>query len=435
MNTLKLAFQYIKQNKATALLGILLAAFGSAILCILMLTSNQLENQLDQNSRGIDLVVGAKGSPTQLILSSIYHVDNPTGNITMRDAQLLANNPFVRMAVPLALGDNFKGHRIVGTDSTFLELYQLEVGEGRLWEADYEAVIGAEVARIQGLKIGDRFVGAHGLSEDGHIHGEHPFVVTGVLKSSGKLVDRLILSNVSSVWAIHGLHQEDAEDHDHTEAVHEHDEHEDHAEDAAHTDDEEEVVYVKSMVDMGAPEKEITAMLIQYSNPAAIGMLPRMVNQSTSMQAASPALESARLFSLLGMGIDSLQSLAYIIMFMAAFSVFISLYNAFKSRKYDLAIMRTLGASRGKLFGIVIAEGILITLFGAVLGIIFGHLTMYLIALQAGNAGSLISAFEFQQEEAWLFVVGIAVGFLAAVIPAVKAYNTSISETLADSNA
>jgi putative ABC transport system permease protein len=435
MNTLKLAFQYIKQNKATALLGILLAAFGSAILCILMLTSNQLENQLDQNSRGIDLVVGAKGSPTQLILSSIYHVDNPTGNITMRDAQLLANNPYVRMAVPLALGDNFKGHRIVGTDSTFLELYQLEVGEGRLWEADYEAVIGAEVARIQGLKIGDRFVGAHGLSEDGHIHGEHPFVVTGVLKSSGKLVDRLILSNVSSVWAIHGLHQEDAEDHDHTEAVHEHDEHEDHAEDTAHTEDEEEVVYVKSMVDMGAPEKEITAMLIQYSNPAAIGMLPRMVNQSTSMQAASPALESARLFSLLGMGIDSLQSLAYIIMFMAAFSVFISLYNAFKSRKYDLAIMRTLGASRGKLFGIVIAEGILITLFGAVLGIVFGHLTMYLIALQAGNAGSLISAFEFQQEEAWLFVVGIAVGFLAAVIPAVKAYNTSISETLADSNA
>lgn len=435
MNTLKLAFQYIKQNKATALLGILLAAFGSAILCILMLTSNQLENQLDQNSRGIDLVVGAKGSPTQLILSSIYHVDNPTGNITMRDAQLLANNPYVRMAVPLALGDNFKGHRIVGTDSTFLELYQLEVGEGRLWEADYEAVIGAEVARIQGLKIGDRFVGAHGLSEDGHIHGEHPFVVTGVLKSSGKLVDRLILSNVSSVWAIHGLHQEDAEDHDHTEAVHEHDEHEDHAEDTAHTDDEEEVVYVKSMVDMGAPEKEITAMLIQYSNPAAIGMLPRMVNQSTSMQAASPALESARLFSLLGMGIDSLQSLAYIIMFMAAFSVFISLYNAFKSRKYDLAIMRTLGASRGKLFGIVIAEGILITLFGAVLGIVLGHLTMYLIALQAGNAGSLISAFEFQQEEAWLFVVGIAVGFLAAVIPAVKAYNTSISETLADSNA
>lgn len=435
MNTLKLAFQYIKQNKATALLGILLAAFGSAILCILMLTSNQLENQLDQNSRGIDLVVGAKGSPTQLILSSIYHVDNPTGNITMRDAQLLANNPFVRMAVPLALGDNFKGHRIVGTDSTFLELYQLEVGEGRLWEADYEAVIGAEVARIQGLKIGDRFVGAHGLSEDGHIHGEHPFVVTGVLKSSGKLVDRLILSNVSSVWAIHGLHQEDAEDHDHTEAVHEHDEHEVHAEDTAHTDDEEEVVYVKSMVDMGAPEKEITAMLIQYSNPAAIGMLPRMVNQSTSMQAASPALESARLFSLLGMGIDSLQSLAYIIMFMAAFSVFISLYNAFKSRKYDLAIMRTLGASRGKLFGIVIAEGILITLFGAVLGIILGHLTMYLIAFQAGNAGSLISAFEFQQEEAWLFVVGIAVGFFAAVIPAVKAYNTSISETLADSNA
>lgn len=444
MNTIKLAWQYIKQNRATAILGVLLAAFGSAILCILMLTSNQLENQLDHNSRGIDLVVGAKGSPTQLILSSIYHVDNPTGNINMAEAQRVAMNPFVRLAVPLALGDNFKGHRIIGTDSTFLQIYNMTVDKGRMWETDFEAVIGAEVASVQGLKIGDRFVGAHGLSEEGHVHGGHPFEVTGILGKTGRITDRLILTTVGSVWAIHGLH-EDEEVHEEGSAAaneHEHKNADAEAEADAHEEaneqtdsvDADEPVFVKNLVDQGAPVPEITAMLIQYSNPAAIGQLPRMINQSTSMQAASPALESARLFSLLGVGIDSLQMLAYIIMFMAAFSVFISLYNAFKNRKYDLAIMRTLGASRGKLFGIVIVEGILITVFGAVLGLILGHLAMYGISLQAGNAGSLISAFQFQPEEAWLLVVGVVIGFVAAIIPALKAYNTSISETLAEAD-
>lgn len=455
MNIFKLAWQYIKQNRATAILGVLLAAFGSAILCILMLTSKQLENQLDHNSRGIDLVVGAKGSPTQLILSSIYHVDNPTGNIRYAEAQRLRANPFVRLAVPLALGDNFNGHRIIGTDSTFLEIYNMSVRDGKLFEKEFEAVIGADVAAQQGLKIGDRFVGAHGLSDEGHVHGEHPYEVTGILERSGRLTDRLILTTISSVWAVHGM---DSDDHDHEGEEHEHEEDDQdiyaHGHSGAHSDtdvhadkdsvsagdvaedDEEEIVLVKNIMGdvAGNMELEITAMLIQYSNPAAIGQLPRMINQSTAMQAASPALESARLFSLLGVGIDSLELLAYIIMFMAAFSVFISLYNSFKNRKYDLAIMRTLGASRGKLFGIVIAEGIIITLVGALLGLILGHLAMYYIGAQAGNAGSLISAFQFEPEEAWLLLVGVVIGFLAAIIPALKAYNTSISQTLSETD-
>ncbi|HZH54072.1 MAG TPA: FtsX-like permease family protein [Sphingobacteriaceae bacterium] len=455
MNIFKLAWQYIKQNRSTAILGVLLAAFGSAILCILMLTSKQLENQLDQNSRGIDLVVGAKGSPTQLILSSIYHVDNPTGNIRYAEAQRLQANPFVRLAVPLALGDNFNGHRIIGTDSTFLQIYNMSLRDGQLFENDFEAVIGADVAAQQGLKIGDRFVGAHGLSDEGHVHGEHPYVITGILERSGRLTDRLILTTISSVWAVHGMDGDDqgsADDDENSEeadedavfahghsgaqaSVNKPDE-PDSSTSVDGEDEEEEVVYVKNIMGdvAGNMELEITAMLIQYSNPAAIGQLPRMINQSTAMQAASPALESARLFSLLGVGIDSLELLAYVIMFMAAFSVFISLYNSFKNRKYDLAIMRTLGASRGKLFGIVIAEGIIITLVGAIVGLVLGHLAMYYIGAQAGNAGSLISAFQFEPEEAWLLLVGVVIGFLAAIIPALKAYNTSISQTLSETD-
>ncbi|MGV3764342.1 ABC transporter permease [Parapedobacter sp.] len=443
MNMLQIAWKNIRQSPATSILGILLTAFGTGILCVLLLTSRQIEDQLENNSRGIDLVVGAKGSPIQLILSSIYHMDNPTGNISLAEAQKLAANPMVKLAVPLSLGDNYRGHRIVGTDSTFLELYGLELEDGKLWQADFEAVIGAEVARKHGLKIGDAIYGAHGLSDEAHTHDEHPYIVTGILKPSHHVVDRLIIANLASVWRMHGdigghaeEHADPAHEHDHDLAgVEEHEHH--HGE--QHTDGDpsengqaDEPELVKSIMgDIGSGEREITSMLIQYSNPAAIGMFPRLVNQHSSMQAASPALESARLFSLLGIGIDSLQVLAYVIMFMAALSVFISLYNALKSRKYDLAVMRTLGASQAKLFGIVIAEGILLTFVGALAGIVIGHTALYLIGASTGETASFVDVFRLLPQEAVLVVIGVAIGFVAAVIPAMKAYRTSISQTLA----
>src|SRR5690606_34972197 len=141
-----------------------------------------------------------KGSPTQLILSSIYHVDNPTGNIRLHEARALAANPMVNLAVPLALGDNYRGHRIIGTDSTFMELYGLRLAAGQLWEGDFEAVIGASGASGRGLQIGDRLAGARGLSAGGHEHGEHPSAVTGILEQTGRLADGLILTAVRSVW-------------------------------------------------------------------------------------------------------------------------------------------------------------------------------------------------------------------------------------------
>lgn len=447
MNMLQIAWKNIRQNPATSVLGILLTAFGTGILCVLLLTSHQIEEQLDNNSRGIDLVVGAKGSPIQLILSSIYHMDNPTGNISLAEAQKLAANPMVKLAVPLSLGDNFRGHRIVGTDSTFLQLYDLKLADGRLWEDDFEAVIGAEVARKHGLKIGDTIYGAHGLSSEGHTHDEHPYTITGILASGHRVVDRLIISNLASVWRMHGdpgdspASEHDGEIHDHHDhdhdlaGVEEHEHHHGEAHDHDHPPVDrpaDEPQLVKSMLgDIGSGEREITSMLIQYSNPAAIGMFPRLVNQHSSMQAASPALESARLFSLLGIGIDSLQVLAYVIMLMAALSVFISLYNALKSRKYDLAIMRALGASQAKLFGIVIAEGILLTFVGAVAGIAIGHLALYLIEASTGSTATFLEAFALLPQEAVLVIIGVAIGFVAAVIPAVKAYKTSISATLA----
>ncbi len=379
----------------------MLIAFGTGILTILLLASTQISDKLENNSKDIDLVVGAKGSPLQLILSSIYYIDFPTGNIPLKEAQELARSPFVKKAVPLALGDNYNGVRIVGTDSNFVGIYKLKVKEGKFWQSDFETTIGSTVAENLKLKIGDTFYGAHGLTGSTDVHKTHAYKVSGILAQQGNATDNLILTNISSVWKMHDPEEE-----------HHHDSHNNKSE---------------------APEienKEITSLLIQYRSPMSVVMFPRMVNESTNMQAASPAQESTRLFSLIGIGVDTLQWFAVLIMFIAAISVFVNLYNSLKERSYDLAIMRTLGASRSKLFLIVIAEGIMLTLAGTIIGIVLGHLALQFIGSNQESSQARLSGFIFLGEEAYLFVAGLAIGIFAAIIPAVQAYRSNISKIL-----
>jgi len=476
MNNLQLVWKNITQELGSTLLSILLTAFGVAILCVIYITGDTFEKQLTSNTKNIDLVVGAKGSPLQLILSSLYHVDNPTGNIALAQARQLSENPFIEMAVPISLGDNFKGHRVIGTEPSYMELYGLSIQNGELWGTSFEAVIGSEVARKRGLGIGDEFFTAHGLSEDGHVHDDHPFKIVGILEKSGSIVDNLILCNLESVWDVHGLHHGDQDhshaheqgeqhahehshedghdhghshqdghqhDHDHDHHTHDHKTHE-HVDHVHHEDDvhdHEEVVsekpndmFVKSIgADMLEDRgEEVTALLIKYSSPAALGVIPRLVNESTDMQAASPAIESTRLFSLLGVGLDSFAILAYIIMIIAGLSVFISLYNALKERKYDLAVMRSLGASKTKLFGLVLVEGLVITLMGGIVGLLLGHAALYAIGRHTTESADFIEAFNIHGQEFILVLAACLLGILAAVIPAIKAYKTSISTILAD---
>lgn len=404
MSPLKISWKSIWSKPLSSALNIILIAFGTGILTILLLASTQISDKLENNSKDIDLVVGAKGSPLQLILSSIYYIDFPTGNIPLKEAQELARSPFVKKAVPLALGDNYNGVRIVGTDSNFVGIYKLKVKEGKFWKSDFETTIGTSVAENLKLKIGDTFYGAHGLTGSTDVHKTHAYKVSGILAPQGNVTDNLILTNISSVWKMHDPEEEKDEHH--------HDSHNGKSE---------------------APEienKEITSLLIQYRSPMSVVMFPRMVNESTNMQAASPAQESTRLFSLIGVGVDTLQWFALLIMFIAAISVFVNLYNSLKERSYDLAIMRTLGASRGKLFLIVIAEGIMLTLAGTIVGIALGHLALQFIGSNQESSQARLSGLIFISEEAYLFAAGLAIGIFAAIIPAVQAYRSNISKIL-----
>lgn len=428
MSFLGLSFAYLRDRGLNTVLNIALLALAVATLVILLLFARQLETRFDRDAQGIDLVVGAKGSPLQLILASIYQADVPTGNIPLSSIDVLRSQRTVAKVIPLAQGDNFRGYRIVGTEPAYPEHYGATLAEGQLWSAPSEVVIGADVARGLGMALGQRFIGSHGLSGDeqaqGHDHA--PFIVTGILAPSGSVVDRLILTSIESVWDVHGIeHDDEDEDHDHDgdgtpdyDADH-HEEDEDHN----HGDPRG-----------GGMEPEVTALLVAYASPLAAVQLPGFINRQTNLQAAVPAVEITRLLGLVGLGLDAVRALAVLLMLTAGLSIFVALYTALRQREGDMAMLRVIGASRASIFAQMIFEGVALAAAGALLGLALGHGVIGLAAANIRQLAELgLDASRFEAGELWIIAGALAIGFAAALLPALRVFRADIAETLTNS--
>lgn len=403
MNLFRISWSNLKDKPLSSFLSGLLMTLGITIISLLLLLNKQLDDQFKKNIRGIDMVLGAKGSPLQLILSSIYQIDAPTGNIPLDEAERLTRNPMIKTAIPLSMGDNYRSFRIVGTNKKYLDHFGAEVAEGKLFAEDLECVIGPRVAEVAGLKIGDTFAGSHGLDAEGEAHKERMYKVVGILNRTNTVADQLILTNISSIWAIHEHH--DAEEHDHenedVEAEHE-------------------------------EPREITSMLIQFRNPLGM-MLARGINNNSKLQAALPNIEINRLFSLLGVGVDTLRGLAIAIMLISGISVFVSLYNSLKERRYEMALMLSMGATRTQLFGMLLLEGLVLALIGFVLGIFFSRVGLWLFSSRvASDYHYDFTNLTILPEEWALLGVAVLIGLLAAALPAIGVYRMNISRTLAE---
>jgi len=414
MKTFSLSWKYLWAKPLSLLLNVVLYGLGMGIVIFLILAQEQLSGNITNNSKSIDLVVGAKGSPMQLILSSIYHVDYPTGNIALKDAEKLTINRFVKTAVPLALGDAYKGVRIVGTTSKYVEIYNAEIETGELWKHEMEVCLGAFAAEKLNLSVGDEFVGQHGLADGGYEHDEHSkFRVVGILAPTGRVIDQLIHANIEAVWAVHQLE----ENHEETEQ----------------TDSVTGVNFSQLIPSVNLHSvdslREITSLLIGYRSPMGAMQLPRYVNQKTNMQAASPAFEMARLLTIVGVGVEVFEVFAYIILAVALLSVLISIYSALKDRKYDLAVMRALGASKSTLFRSIVMEGMMVAFIGTVIGLCFGHLMIELVGFYMGS-GSSFSGAIFSNKEVLVAVLGLMSGAVVAMIPAYELYKDDVSKTL-----
>ena len=207
MNNLVLTWKNLVHRPLNLLLNVLLFALGVGLISLLIQVNNQLKEQFDRNQAEIDMVIGAKGSPLQMILCNMYHIDNPTGNIQISEAKPFLNpkHPYLASSIPLSLGDSYKTFRIVGTTPEFLSLYNAKVGAGEMWKEAFDVVIGQAVANASNLQLGSTFDSSHGFNDDDGMEHEHDtkFKVVGILSPTGSVIDQLILTSPNTIWEVH----------------------------------------------------------------------------------------------------------------------------------------------------------------------------------------------------------------------------------------
>lgn len=474
MNIFKLSWNNLRYRPLSSLLSLLLIVLGVSIISLLLMLGRQLERQLTSNIQDIDLVMGAKGSPLQLVLSSCYHIDNPTGNISLKDARRFMDHPMVREAIPLSYGDSYQGYRIVGTEAAYVHHYGGRLAEGRLWEEPFEATLGAQVAQKTSLSLGDTFYSSHGLATSGYAHDDHGFVVQGILKPTQTVLDQLILTETSSIWRMH-QHSEQAGKHpkrqthgahDDTSQEKHHDHHHTHAapEEPKNghntsalsapksmeepSDDDKEVIGPGGVVidrDDSASQNgekassnptdaaEVTAVLLKLRNQLAKLQLPRQINRVGSLQAAVPTFEIQRLRKLLGFGTTTLQALGLAVMLVAAISVFIALFNNLKDRRYEMALMRSMGLAPRQLFFLVLLEGFYIGIGGFLLGVAVSRGEMLIISNSIQRAYQYtLSTPGLLPGEWYLLAVTSVLTLVAAALPAWRVMQLDISRTLSE---
>lgn len=404
MNVATLSWRYLWSRPLATVLNLLLLALGLASMALVLIARDQVERAFQRDLAGIDVVVGAKGSPMQLILAGVFHIDVPPGNIPLAEAAKLAQHPHVEQLIPLSLGDNFQGFRIVGTTRDYPVHYGVQLASGAWWQRPLEVVVGSQVAANTGLRLGQAFEGAHGLGAGGASHGETPYTVTGLLARCGCVLDRLVLTATESVWRVH---------------------------DDMHTGEDMSQAERAELDAALEAEREITLALIRYRTPMAAVSFPRFINESTSMQAAAPALEITRLLTLVGVGTQMLQGLTAVLLAVAALSVFIALWSAVRERRGDLAMLRMLGAPPIRVGALLLCEALWLALLACALGLLCAHALAALLGEMLMDRHSLaISGWQWVPAEGWVPVLAVGVAVVSALLPAVSAYRLDVTSLL-----
>ena len=363
---------------------------GITIITVSVIVKQMTKDTFSKNNPGLDAVVGAKGSPLQLILSSIHHIDIPTGNINYKHAKKIIKHPAIKLAIPISLGDNFQNFRIVGTNESFLKLYKANFLAGTFWSKQMQAVIGYNVSNVTGLNINKFFVGSHGLIDTGDLHAQQPYKVVGVLKKTGTILDNLILTSLDSVWNLHN--------------------------------------------DNNNKKLKITSLLLKYKNKTSSFTFPRLINENTNMQAASPSLEISKLLKLTGNAHKIIDYLSILIITLSFTGILFTLLNNINERKYDLAVLRTLGFSRWKLFSIILSEGMIISILGSTIGIICGYIiyeSMYYFSIVGRSIE--FGQLNFLNDLFLIWIIVNIITFITCLIPCIKVYKQNIRSTLLNS--
>ncbi|HEX3945010.1 MAG TPA: FtsX-like permease family protein [Rhizomicrobium sp.] len=401
MNPFSLAYAYVRRRWGQALLSILVGALGIAAVLVALTAFDALPDAAERSWGGVDLVVGPKGSPLDLVLCCALHVSDPQGLVSEKAAMAAVQPPLVRKAAPIALGDNVDGWRIVGTTSAIFAIYHADFAQGAVWTKPLQAVLGAGAAQALHLTIGEHFVGAHGLAAGGELHSQFPYTVVGILKPTGSVLDRLVLCDIETVRYIHRKYAED---------------------EAAETGVAETYVNLPDAA---------TAIVASYRTPVAALLVPRLINAQPTLTAASPSFEIARLMSYLRPLSYAAIALGLLLVVIAAAGAAAALMATMNARTRDLALLRTLGAGPLSIASVAFAEAGIIAIAALIAGLALGWLLLTIAAQILLDRTGLALAFQIDPWTVLYLVVGtIVAAFAAAVVPAIRAAQTPIEELL-----
>ncbi len=398
-----LALAYLRRRWGQALFSVVVGALGIAAVTIALVGFDALPKAAQRAWGGVDLVVGPKGSALDLVLCCALHVSDPRGLISMKDAMQAVSNPMIRAAAPIALGDNVEGWRIMGTTPAIMDVYRAKIATGQMWSDKLQAVLGASTARALNFKIGDSFVGAHGLAAGGDLHDKFPYKVVGILQPTGSALDRLVLTDIETVRYVH-IEQAKAEIAEHGST------------------DEENVANLPNAA---------TAIVASYRVPTAAAFMPRQIDATENLSAGSPTFEIARLMSYARPLTVAVTALGLLLVVIAALAAALGLMATMNARTRDLALLRALGASRSKIAIVAFAEAGIVAMAALILG---GVLTAGLSALSqdllAETTGLLLEPHLGIDRIAAILGGTILVAVAAASFPALRAMHTQIEELL-----
>jgi putative ABC transport system permease protein len=398
MTLLLIVYRNLRQYAfATVITAGSLALAGGLLMSVWMVKA-QAQKSFLQTTTAFDAVLGARGSKLQLVLNAIFHLEASPGNLEWKDYEFIRRHPAVQVAIPIAVGDNLRGYRIVGTlDKLFSDVeyapgkrYAVEPG-GRIFAEDAkEAVVGSFAAGRLGLHVGDTFHPFHGLAYDPTAQHADIFTVVGIMEPTNTPLDRVVLIPIEGVQKMSG--------HDPRAAT------------------------------------DISAVLIKLKSPTAGFMLDLMINkQGNRLTFAYPVgAILAELFDKISWFDRVLALVAYLVAVVAAASVLASIYNSMNARKRDIAILRSLGARRRVVFGAVVAESACIGALGAIGGFaVYAVLFAAVAGIIRAQTGVVLSLREFHPVLylAPLGLIGLCA--LGGVIPAFKAYRLPVAENIA----
>lgn len=416
MTNMKMALQYLRSRLLVTILTVSSVALGLALATIVLVLSEQTKDNLKNEIGYWDVAVGAKGSKLQLILNSLYYLDAPTGNVSVEVWHHLQADQTVKRIIPLTMGDNYNGSPIIGTTEEFFTDRQERNPQGKIFSSGeifrepFEVVVGADVASRNKLKLGDKIVSAHGWGNtSGDMHPDNPFTIVGILVRSGSSMDRALYTDYHSTWLVHAGHHHDG-DEEHDTAM--------PAEDAqAHEHGD---------------HQEVTALLVRLKQPTRRFTFVDEINKTQPAMAAVPVDEIRLLDHTLIAPLQRMLLLvSYMVVFVSALSILISLYLTIHQRRRDIAILRSLGATQGDIFRLITLEAAILAGLGVIVGSLIGH---SLIAISAPTIseqyGVLLQAWRLQGMEIGIAVSVWLLGILAGLLPAIMAYRLPVADTL-----